>query len=76
MEEEAKIQFTITVKWQRGDGRITTTQLGLLERGACRSPEDVGLRLEDGKQILGRLQEMVAGEQLRRHSQAARPCPG
>jgi hypothetical protein len=75
MQEEAKLQFTITVRWQREDGRITTTQLGILDRGACRSPEDVGLRLEDGKQILGRLQQIVVGEQLQRHCEAARPCP-
>jgi hypothetical protein len=66
MQEEAKLQFTITVRWQREDGRITTTQLDILDRGACRSPEDVGLRLEDGKQILGRLQQIVVGEQLQR----------
>jgi hypothetical protein len=28
MEEEAKLEFTITVNWRREDGSIATTQLG------------------------------------------------
>jgi hypothetical protein len=75
MEEEAKIRFTITVNWQREDGSITTTQLGTMDRGACRSAEDVGLQLADGKQILGRLQEIVVNEQLQRYCEAVRPRP-
>jgi hypothetical protein len=43
MEEEAKLEFTITVNWRREDGSIATTQLGTLEGGACRSVKDVGL---------------------------------
>jgi hypothetical protein len=35
MEEEAKLEFTITVNWRREDGSIATTQLGMLDRGAC-----------------------------------------
>jgi hypothetical protein len=54
MEEEAKLEFTITVNWRREDGSIATTQLGTLDRGACRSVEDVGLQLADAKRILGR----------------------
>jgi hypothetical protein len=34
MEEEAKLEFTITVKWRREDGSIATTQLATLNRGA------------------------------------------
>src|ERR1700738_3699364 len=64
MEEEAKLEFTITVNWRREDGSIATTQLGTLDRGACRSAEDVGLQLADVKPILGRLQGIVGGEQL------------
>ena len=45
MEGEAKLEFTITVNWRREDGSIATTQLGTLDRGACRSAEDVGLQL-------------------------------
>ena len=75
MEEEAKLEFTITVNWRREDGSIATTQLGTLDRGACRSAEDVGLQLADAKQILGRLQEIVVSEQLQRYCEAARPCP-
>jgi hypothetical protein len=48
-------EFTITVNWRRKDGNIATTQLGTLDRGACRSAEDVGLQLADAKAILGRL---------------------
>jgi hypothetical protein len=41
MEEEANLEFTITVNWRRKDGSIATTQLGTLDRGGCRSAEDV-----------------------------------
>jgi hypothetical protein len=67
-EEEAKLEFTIAVNWRREDGSIATTQLGTLDRGACRSAADVGLQLADAKPILGRLQEIVVGEQLQRLS--------
>jgi hypothetical protein len=67
MEEEAKLEFTITVNWRREDGSIATTPLGTLDRGACRSAEDVGLQLADAKPILGRLQEIVVSEQLQRY---------
>jgi hypothetical protein len=75
IEEEAKLEFTITVNWRRVDGSIATTQLGTLERVACRSAEDVGLQLADAKPILGRLQEIVVSGQLERYCEAVRPCP-
>jgi hypothetical protein len=62
MEEEAKLEFTITVNWRRKDGSIATTQLGTLDRGVCRSAEDVGLQLADAKPILGRLHLRNAGK--------------
>jgi hypothetical protein len=74
MEEEAKLEFTITVNWRREDGSIATTQLGTLDHSTCRSAEDVGLQLTDAKPILGRLQEIVVSEQLQRHCEAVRPC--
>jgi hypothetical protein len=75
MEEEAKLELTITVNWRREDGSIATTQLGTLDRGACRSAEDVGLQPADAKPIFGRLQEIVVSEQLERYCEALRPCP-
>ena len=78
MEEEAKLEFTITVNWRREDGSIATTPLGTLDRGACRSAEDVGLQLADAKPILGRLQEIVSGSGQRTTAavlRAVRPCP-
>ena len=75
MEEEAKLEFTITVNWRREDGSIATTRLGTLDRGACRSAEDVGLQLADAKPILGRLPEIVVSEQLERYCETVRPCP-
>jgi hypothetical protein len=75
MEEEAKLEFTITVNWRREDGSIATTQLGTLERSSCRSAEDVGLQLADAKPILARLQEIVVSEQLQRYCETVRPCP-
>ena len=74
MEEEAKLEFTITVNWHREDGSIATTQLATLARGACRSAEDVGLQLADAKPILGRLQEIVVSEQLQHCSGIAKLC--
>ena len=41
--------------WRREDGSIATTQLGTLDRGACRSAEDLDLQVADAKPILGRL---------------------
>ena len=75
MEEEAKLEFTITVNWRREDGSVATTQLGTLGGGAFRSAEEVGLQLADAKPILGRLQEIVVSEQLQRYCEAVRPCP-
>ena len=49
--------------------------MATLDRGACRSVEDVGLQLADAKPILGRLQEIVVSEQLQRYCEAVRPCP-
>jgi hypothetical protein len=74
MEEEAKLEFTITVNWRRKDGSIATTQLGTLDRGACRSAEDVGLQLADAKPILGRLQEIVVSQ--RTTAAVLRSCAG
>jgi hypothetical protein len=45
MEEEAKLEFTVLGNWRREDDSIAMTQLGILDRGACRSAEDVGLQL-------------------------------
>ena len=75
MEEEAKLEFTITVNWRREDGSTATTQLGTLDRDTCRSAEEVGLQLADAKPILGRLEEIVVSEQLQRYCEAVRPCP-
>jgi hypothetical protein len=74
MEEEANLEFTITVNWRRKDGSIATTQLGTLDRGACRSAEDVGLQLADAKPILGRLQEIVVSQ--RTTAAVLRSCAG
>ena len=78
MEEEAKLEFTITVNWRREDGGIATTQLGTLDRSTCRSAEDVGLQLADAKPILGRLQEIVVGKErircdILRHQRSRAP---
>ena len=75
MEEESKLEFTITVNWHREDGSIATTQLGTLDRGACSSAEGVGLQLANAKPILERLQEIMVSEQLERYCEAVRPCP-
>jgi hypothetical protein len=53
MEEEPKLEFTLTVNWRREDGSIATTQLGILDRGACRSAEDVGCNSRTPSQFSG-----------------------
>ncbi len=75
MEEEAKLEFTITVNWRREDGSMATTQLETLDHSTCRSAEDVGLQLADAKPILARLQKIVVREQLERYCETVRPCP-
>jgi hypothetical protein len=75
MEEEAKLEFTITVNWRRKDGSIATTQLGTWTAAVAARAGDVGLQLADAKPILGRLQEIVVSEQLQRYCEAVRPCP-
>jgi hypothetical protein len=49
--------------------------LATLDRGACRSVEDVGLQLADAKPILGRLQEIVVSEQLQRYCELCGRVP-
>jgi hypothetical protein len=39
MEEEAKLEFSITVNWRREDGRIATTQLGTLTAALVARPK-------------------------------------
>jgi hypothetical protein len=39
MEEEAKLEFTITVNWRREDGSIATTQLGRLTEALAARPK-------------------------------------
>jgi hypothetical protein len=39
--------------WRREDGSIATTQLGTLDRGACRLAEDLDLQVADAKPMAG-----------------------
>ena len=41
---------------------------------ACDAVEDVGLRLQEAKTVLGRLQEEVVRNQLARHLETNRSC--
>lgn len=61
------MHFTIKVEWQREDGVAETVELATVYARPCQAAADVGLQLEDGKQFLFRLQELIVGEQLRRH---------
>ena len=45
MEEEAKLEFTITVNWRREDGSIATTQLGTLDRSVFAIRQDPHIRV-------------------------------
>jgi hypothetical protein len=75
MEEEAKLEFTITVNWRREDDSIATTQLGTLDHSTCRSAEDVGLQLAEAKPILARLQEIVVSDNCSATAKLCRHVP-
>ena len=66
------MRFRVKVEWQCEDGSIASAELGAVECGPCVSASDVGLAMADAKPVLRRLQEVVVGEQLQRHCQAAR----
>lgn len=69
------MHFTIKVEWQREDGGREMTDLATVAVRPCQAAADVGLQLADGKQLLSRLQELVVGEQLRRHCEEKGSCP-
>jgi hypothetical protein len=69
MEEEAKLEFTITVNWRRKEGSMRRRNWG-------RWTAALAAQLAAAKLIPGRLQEIVVSEQLQRYCEAAvRPCP-
>jgi hypothetical protein len=76
MEEEAKIRFNHNSKVAPRGRSHHDGAIGYPGARRFRLPENVGLQFADGKRILGRLQEIVVGEQLERHCEAARPSPG
>ena len=75
MEEEAKLEFTITVNWRREDGSIATRQLATLARGRLQLSRRCGFATR-GRQANSRAAtEIVVSEQLQRYCEAVRPCP-
>ena len=69
------MRYRIKVEWENKDGSLEAAELGEVQTGVCLSAANVGLKLAAMKEIIGRLQEIVIKQQLRRHCEAARPCP-
>src|SRR6266542_3205593 len=69
------MRWTITVECMGEDGNKSTVMLGAIERAAGGTVrENVGVSLQESKQILQRLQEAVVGQQLREHCEQKRKC--
>jgi hypothetical protein len=72
MEEEAKLEFTVTV-WRRKTAASRRPNWGRLTAVLAARPKMWVLQLADAEPILGRLHEIVVSEQLQRYCEAARP---
>jgi hypothetical protein len=62
------MRWVVKAEWIQDDGTSGTVELGALERGVLTTAADVGLRLEEAKPLMARLQALFVQEQLRRHS--------
>jgi hypothetical protein len=68
------VRYRVKVEWESEAGGVESAEIGEIEAGACRSADDVGLKLMSAKELMARLQELVVKQQLRRHCEASRPC--
>jgi hypothetical protein len=68
------MKFTIQVLIESPDALPLSVPVQTIER-SCDRIEDVGLRLEEAKEILRGLQEQLVRHQLADHLERHRPCP-
>jgi hypothetical protein len=72
---EWPVRYRVKVEWESETGGVESAEIGEVEAGACRSADDVGLKLASAKGLMARLQEVVVKQQLSRHCEVCRPCP-
>jgi hypothetical protein len=68
------MKFTIQVLIESPDALPLSVPVQTIER-SCNRIEDVGLRLQEAKAILGGLQEQLVRQQLAEYLHDHRPCP-
>ena len=68
------MKFTVQLLIENDNSLPLSIPIDTLDR-PCEHVECVGLRLEEGKAILRRLQDGVLRRQLAQHLESQRPCP-
>ena len=69
------MRWNIIVECFGEDGRQSTTTLGTVERLAeSTTAENIGVNLQESKQIANRLQDTVVNQQLQEHCEQKRKC--
>ena len=69
------MRWNIIVECFGEDGRQSTTTLGTVERLAeSTTAENLGVNLQESKQIVNRLQDTVVKQQLQEHCEQRRNC--
>lgn len=69
------MRWTISVEYTGEDGNKSTVVLGFTERPAeCTASDNVGVNLQESKQILHCLHETVVSQQLHEHCEHKRKC--
>jgi hypothetical protein len=70
------MRWNIIVKCVGEDGEQSAITLGTIERLAgSTTAENLGVNLQESKQIVNRLQDTVVKQQLREHCEHRRKCP-
>ena len=71
------MRWIITMECIGEDGKKSIVTLGTVERTVgSTTAENVGVHLQESKQILQRLQETVVGQQLEEDCEQKRKCSG
>jgi hypothetical protein len=69
------MRWNIILECGGGDGKRCTITLGTIERLAgSTTAENLGVNLQESKQIVNRLQDTVIKQQLQEHSEQRRNC--
>jgi len=70
-----KLRWNIIVECVGEDGKQSTIALGTVERLAgSTTAENLGVNLQESKQIANRLQDTVVKKQLQEHCEQRRKC--